>query len=776
MNTLIVAEKPSVALRIAIALGNNAQKRLNLNGVSYYEIDSPSGKIFVAAAVGHIYTIHQADEKRSYPVLNVEWAPSYEVNKNSYYTKKYLDVFKILGKQCDSYINACDFDIEGSVIGTNIIRFMGKGAESGAKRMKFSTTTIPDLQNAYSNLMPLDLNNFYAGEVRHMLDWLWGINLSRALSSTLAGTKFVRPLSIGRVQGPTLAILARRETEIQQFVSKPYWNVLALIKELEFANVKGDIFYPKAANHVLEHTNSNLKNALVDEVEKTEQLVRPYPPFDLTALQLEASRVLHLDPSTTLATAQVLYERGYTSYPRTSSQKLPPTLGLSKIIGEIAKNPAYTVLAKRLIDEKRFRPNEGMKTDEAHPAIYPTGIIPKALNDTESKLYNLIVIRFLACFAPYAKIARSKVTIKIGDEKYSANGTMIIEKGWYEFYQFGSAKEKMLPDFQKGSHVDVSKAYMQELKTQPPRRYGKAGLIAELEKKALGTKATRASIIDTLFKRGYIEGAAITVTSFGMSVYKALNENANMIINEETTKRLDDDMEEISEGKKSPEEVVKEGKDMLLEALKAFDQNKEKIGKQMQTGLVETEVPLGKCLKDGGDLIIKRSRIGKQFVACANYPKCTMTYSVPQNAKIVATGNVCEHCHTPIIKVIRKGKGVFEMDLDPDCITKQKWKEKREKKEKEKLEAQTAAKLKESKPKLAAKGKAVVQKTKQVVTQTAIVATPAKPVVAMKQENKSALDSNAFTINKNATQKKENKAKKISKPKLAKKTSKKKEK
>ncbi len=144
---------------------------------------------------------------------------------------------------------------------------------------------------------------------------------------------------------------------------------------------------------------------------------------------------------------------------------------------------------------------------------------------------------------------------------------------------------------------------MQELKTQPPKRYGKAGLIAELEKRVLGTKATRASIIDTLFKSGYIEGASITVTSFGMSVYNALNENANMIVNEETTRKLEEDMEQISEGKKSMKEVVDEGKQMLLEALKVFDSNKEKIAEEMQKGISETEVPLGKCLKDGGDLL-----------------------------------------------------------------------------------------------------------------------------------------------------------------------------
>lgn len=437
-------------------------------------------------------------------------------------------------------------------------------------------------------------------------------------------------------------------------------------------------------------------------------------------MQLEASRILRLDPTTTLATAQVLYERAYTSYPRTSSQKLPPTLGLSKIIGEIAKNPKYMQFANRLISEKRFRPNEGMKSDEAHPAIYPTGVIPKDLNDTESKLYDLIVKRFLSVFAPYAKVARMKVTIKIGEEKYSANGARTVEKGWFEFYEFAAIKEKSLPEFIKGSNADVSKAYMHELQTQPPRRYGKAALISELEKKNLGTKATRAAIIDTLFKRGYIEGSAIKVTSFGMSVYKALDENSNMIVNEETTKRLEEDMEKISEGKETPDSVLQEGKTMLIEALKTFDQNKEKIGKAMQEGIVDSQVSLGKCLKDGGDLIIRRSKLGKQFVACANYPKCVNTYSVPQNALIAPTDKVCEHCHTPIVKVIRKGRGVFEMDLDPECITKQKWKEKREQKLKAAAEKAKPISAKELKAKqIKPTGKQPKQKKQKVAVEAA---------------------------------------------------------
>jgi DNA topoisomerase-1 len=131
-------------------------------------------------------------------------------------------------------------------------------------------------------------------------------------------------------------------------------------------------------------------------------------------------------------------------------------------------------------------------------------------------------------------------------------------------------------------------------------------------------------------------------------------------------------MEEISQGKKSEEEVVKEGKGMLLDALKMFDSNKAKIKEELGKGLsLHNQAILGKCPKDGGDLVIRKSRVGKQFAACTNYPKCTNTYSVPQGALIAPTGKMCEMCHTPIIKVIRRGKAPFEMDLDPTCKSKE---------------------------------------------------------------------------------------------------------
>lgn len=749
MDTLIVAEKPSVALRLAIALGNGKHKRIANGRVGYYQIDNGGSYTYIVAAVGHLFTIRQVGNSREYPVFDIEWAPSYEVGKGSYFTKSYLDVIRSVAKRCDRFINACDFDIEGTVIGTNIIRdITGTDVDSlvkRSKRMKFSTTTIPDLINSFSNMMDLDINNFYAGEVRHMIDWLWGINLSRALTSALKKYGAGKQLSIGRVQGPTLAVLAERENKISNFKPEPYWKLTINIKSTKFTNDKGDIFNKNDADSALKETERNASDARITNVDEKELKRWPYPPFNLTGLQLESSRVFRMDPSTTLSIAQSLYEHSYISYPRTSSQKLPPTLGLPKIIEGIMKNPEYKEIASGIISRGVFRPVQGTKVDEAHPAIFPTGVEPKKMSDSERKIYDMIVRRFLACFSEPAELLNVNVSASVGAENYSASGSKIVKKGWLDIYSFARVDESTVDSFDGGEKCAAQDINMEDLQTKPPKRFSKAGLIAELERINLGTKATRASIIDTLFKRNYLEGSMIKVTKFGMTVYNALSKNCSMIMDVGTTRALEEDMERISKGEKKAEDVITESKEMLIKAIEQFDSSKGKIGEEMKDSFREVGV-LGKCPKCGGDLIIRRSRIGKQFVACAEYPKCTNTYPLPQNAKIVTTGEVCVKCKTPVIKVIRRGMPPFEIDLEPSCMEHTFTFKKKAKK---------AAIVKtEDKKKNAGK---TVKKTRKTTTKKSGTAKkPAKSTVKKKRAAKTSKSSKIPT-EKKATSKKNKK-------------------
>ncbi|MDE1761804.1 MAG: DNA topoisomerase I [Candidatus Micrarchaeota archaeon] len=681
MNKLIIAEKPSVALTIAVALSpEGSPQRKTINGVPYYEIPNGDDILYVVAAAGHLFTIRQKEGTSGFPVFNVEWVESYKQNKSSYFTKKYLDTIEIIAKKCTAYINACDYDIEGTVIGTNIIKFVSGGnvnsqvSPGNVKRMRFSTTTRPDLIESYKNITEFDANNFAAGEARHTLDWMWGINMSRALMHALMTTGIRKIISIGRVQGPTLAIAAQREYDIRSFTSKPFWQVLLKAKGVEFSNTKGNIFEKEAAEDALEATRNAAIS--VENVERKENAIRPYPPFDLTSLQLEASKIFKMDPSRTLQIAQSLYEKTYTSYPRTSSQKLPYTLNLPRIISELAKIQRYAQAAEYLLGAKMFRPNEGAKSDEAHPAIFPTGVMPKGLSEEEENVYDLIVRRFLSCFGNYAKVELTGVVLGAGEERYSAQGKVYKEKAWIDLYApYFRAEDVEMPEFKVGEKLKAEKIYSKEGKTKPPARFSKASLISLLERKELGTKATRAEVIDTLFRREYFKGSLIEVTDYGLSVYTALHDYCPDIIEEELTKQLDSDMEKIMKGSIGEGAVINEGKEIIQKLIGKFRANENKIGEALSKGLQASELAdvLGKCPADGGNLVVKRSRAGKQFVSCSNWPNCNTTYPLPQFAKVVPTKKVCELCHTPFVKVFRKGKRPFEMDLDPNCETKKDW-------------------------------------------------------------------------------------------------------
>ncbi|MHB1830215.1 MAG: DNA topoisomerase I [Candidatus Micrarchaeaceae archaeon] len=679
MNKLIVAEKPSVAVRIATALGDSRPRTESINGVRYFIASKDQDQIFIVSAVGHLFTLSQVGPNKV-PIFDIQWVPSYKVSTGAYFTKKYLDAIEIVGKQCTFFINACDYDIEGTVIGTNILKqIVNKNVnselgEGNFRRMRFSTTTDADLRESYANMNAFDSLNFDAGEARHKLDWMWGINMSRALMAAIATKGIRKTLSAGRVQGPALGILAKREMEIKNFVSKPYWKIIITSKGSNFEAKDKEIFEKKVAE--AQFNKAKASAIKVKSVDSDERSIRPFPPFDLTSLQIEASRVFHIDPSKTLAIAQSLYERSYISYPRTSSQKLPPTLNLPRVITAMSKIPEYAEMASKLIKESRFRPAEGAKDDEAHPAVYPTGEEPKKMSDEESKIYDLIARRFLACFGYYAKSAVKRVAIDVGGEEYRASGEKITLMGWMELYKYYTLRESQISDFTVGEAITPEKVDMKSLKTLPPKRYTKASIISVLEGKELGTKATRAEIIDTLFRRDYIKGSNIEVTEFGLSIYNALSAYCSEILDEDLTRKLELDMEKIQKGQATKSEVINEGKEIITSLIGKFKLKESQIGDELIKGLKESENSslIGPCSKCGtGSLILRRSAAGKNFIGCTDYPKCTNTYSVPQNAKIVATGKICELCHTPKIKVFRRGKRPFDMDLDPNCETKKDW-------------------------------------------------------------------------------------------------------
>jgi DNA topoisomerase-1 len=633
---LIITEKPSVAKKMADALADGKPIQKKEGQVSYYLVTYNKKDVVVCCAVGHLFTVAEKDAGGwNYPVFDVEWKQSALVSKGSAFTKKYADVIKKLAKDSESCTIATDYDIEGEVIGYNVMKYLCK--RDDAHRMKFSAITKQDLIDSYQKKSKtLNWGQVHAGVTRHELDWFYGINLSRALSNSIKKAGRFKVLSSGRVQGPALKILCDKEREIRAFKPKDYWD---LTLQTSAAGVSFDAGYEKnpvqdekTAKTVYAKTSG--KKAIVSSVDTKNKTQSPPNPFDLTSAQIEIYKLFGIQPKDGLAILQDLYINGYTSYPRTSSQKLPKELDYKKILTQLSRDPSYKNSAQQLLSKKKLTPNEGKKTDDAHPAIYPTGILPQNLEGRPFKVYDLIVKRFMATFGEPA--IRQHVTAKIEIEKevFVAKGARTIDSQWHALYApYVKLDETELPPLKEGADIENKKISLEQKQTKPPKRYTPASIIKELEKRGLGTKATRAAIIDNLFDRGYVHEASITVTDIGLKTCDVLEKYCPEILDDNLTREIEDEMEDLRLEKKKPDEVKDHAIHFLTKTLKRFDSNIKEIGVGLLEATKETE-SFGTCpLCNEGRIVQRRGKFGR-FLACSRYPDCTQTFKIPAKGKL----------------------------------------------------------------------------------------------------------------------------------------------
>jgi|TARA_B100001964_G_scaffold235304_1_gene295215 DNA topoisomerase-1 len=704
--TLIITEKPAAAAKIAAALSDATDEKItNKDKVSYYEFYKGSRRYIVGCAVGHLFGIQQIAKRGPFPNFEVEWRASYN-KKGGAFTEKYLKVLKKLAKEADDFIVATDFDVEGEVIGWNVVRFVCK--QKDAKRMKFSLLTKDALDESFDNLLPtLNWGAAIAGETRHYIDWFYGINLSRGLMKALSSTGTFRILSIGRVQGPALKIVADREAEINAFESEPYWNIYLNVKDKK--NQKVEVKHPKdifKKSELLKFKHLKGKKGVAATTIREDEVKAP-TPFDLTTLQTEAYKNCGYTPTQTLKAAQNLYLAGSISYPRTSSQKYDVSIGYDKILKKLKK---YTAAVKYAVNKT---PTEGKKVDPAHPAIYPTGDAKK-VPERDKKIYDLIVKRFISCFCESALVENKRIKVVVNGLNFSANGAQIKEKGWMNVYPY-STKETKIPTVD--GEVDVLEIRTEEKETKPPRRYSAASLVKELEKRGLGTKATRANIVETLYSRGYAREKSIEVTELGMRMVETLENYAPIILDEELTAEMTRELEEIEasdspkDGKKKEmdglhkeeEKILGHAKEVVTKIAKGMTKNLEKMGKsladanaivweQEREANTMTECPV--CHK-GKLRVMYGKRFSRYFVSCDAYPECKTIYSLPPKGMMkparlskkaaeeagVEEGSLdmCKDCGFPLIQSFQKGRAPWKLCFNMECPSNEELKKKKEK-------------------------------------------------------------------------------------------------
>jgi len=372
---------------------------------------------------------------------------------------------------------------------------------------------------------------------------------------------------------------------------------------------------------------------------------------------------------------------GLISYPRTSSQKLPESIGYKEIIKKLAKE----FKAEKLI--VREKPIEGPKTDPAHPSIYPTGN-KQILSGDDDKIYKLIVRRFLSLFCDNALIDNKTVKTNVDDFIFSKRGQSINKKAWLEIYP-SKLKEEEIPDMEGKANIIDSRIEQKE--TQPPKRYSPASIISELEKKNLGTKSTRAAILETLHDRGYVEGESIQATPLGISLINTLDKYSPIIIDEKLTREFELEMDNIqriqdkTKQEKKENDIIEKAKITITKISKDFEKSQNKIGQELVDANVEyraqqkLENALIKCPKCGkGDLAINYSKKTRRFfVSCNAYPECKTIYSLPPNGQIKKTDKICEECTWPMLMRLAKGKRPWTFCFNPACPTNKAWADKR---------------------------------------------------------------------------------------------------
>lgn len=680
--TLIICEKPDAARRIAQALGRPIES--NLAGISVFDVEWNRRHYKVCTALGHLYGLSDSTKNKSvYPALDLEWT---QIAKNPKAIRA-IKVISDLSKNAVGFVHACDYDQEGEVIGYNILEYACNGKYSNALRAKFSTLTGDEIKESFTDLSKPNRALAQAGRSRHVLDFIYGVNLSRALAKSFKASNHYYNLSIGRVQGPTLAFAVDREKEIRLHVPDPYWTIVGRFSK---RGQSFDACYEKAKIEKLAEAESIVKTCTgsegtVRDVNIKRIMLYPPTPFNIGDLQREAYRLFKILPGYTLSIAERMYLQALISYPRTSSQKLPPSIGYGKVISGISKIESYSSLAAMLLSRSQLIPNEGKMTDPAHPAIYPTGIAPsQRLGALEFKIYDLIVKRFLATFGHPATSQHTKVPIDVKGYIFNAEGSIPLYEGWMVFYKpYIKLEHNELPELKQGEKVKNYGIELEEKFAQPPHRYNQASLLAKMEQERIGTKATRADIIATLFKRNYIAIAkreGIEVTDLGFAVIDSMKAFVPAIVSVELTRTMEEQLERVEQGYIDNTSVIEQAVDRLIESLSEFMKKESDIGKKIadaasSSNIVQASTTiLGPCpiCKNGQLRIIHSRTTKKRFVGCSNYANgCKASAPLPQKGNIRRSGEACQICCWPVIGLMfaRRSKQ-WKICINSQCSSK----------------------------------------------------------------------------------------------------------
>ena len=639
---LIIVESPAKANTIKKFLGGNTK---------------------VVASMGHIRDLPKSK-------LGVDVEHDFEPEYINIRGKG--DLIKSLksdSKKAKKVYLATDPDREGEAIAWHLSKILEEDKDK-ITRVTFNEITKSAVQKAIKEPRNIDMDTVDAQQARRVLDRIVGYKIS-----PLLWKKVKRGLSAGRVQSVAVKLIVDRENEIENFIPQEYWNIYANLKDEKSKKEFEARFYGKdgkkqeiKSKEQVDEILKNIKNAkyIVSEIKKGEKKRNPAPPFTTSTMQQEASRKLGFTLKKTMQVAQTLYEGGFITYMRTDSTRI------SEEARAAAKTHIVSTYGEEYYENRYYKTNKDAQ--DAHEGIRPTysdtepDDVKNDLTKDQYKLYKLIYNRFMASQMKPAVYDTMAVNIKANDYDFKANGQNLKFKGFMILYVEGTdekeeQEEGMLPELQENQEVKLIKINPKQSFTEPPARYTEASLVKALEEKGIGRPSTYSPTITTILERRYIEKEQkqLVPTELGKIVNKLLTENFTDIINVEFTAKIENEFDEIAEGKEP-------WKQMIREFYGPFEKELEKVEKDLEHVELVDEVSDVQCEKCGRMMVYKYGRYGK-FLACPGFPECRNVKSIIETIDVP-----CPKCGATVqVRKTKRRRKYYICENNPESCDYISW-------------------------------------------------------------------------------------------------------
>ncbi len=731
---LIVTEKNNSAKKIADILGRGEAKEDKTYKVPFYTwTDEDGGEQMTIGLKGHVLGPAFPEGYSNWQKTDLHDLIDAELIKEPT-DKNVVKAIKKVAKEADELVIATDFDREGELIGLEALEEMldanpalgtREEADEGTlriKRARYSALTKEEIERAFDELDELSYPLANAGAARQDIDLLWGATLTRAVSlaSRRFGSNF---LSVGRVQSPTLGLIVEREMERRAHVAKPFWELFAKFEHPDGGfetHHATDKFWDKAeADAAFAGTSGP---GVVKAVTARKNMLRPSTPYNTTAFSTDASSRLGITPASAMRIAEDLYMDGFISYPRTDNTVYPASLPLRDLVASLVRVKEFSAAAP-LLDQPQLTPTRCKKETTDHPPIYPTQAIhPNALEGPKKRVYELVVRRFLATFSPPMITESTRADIEAGSETYFVRGSVVVDPGYAAIYTYARSADDEIPALQEGQSLELAappevvgedgvttNPWLVGTETQPPSRISQAKLIEMMEERGLGTKATRADIIQKLFDRGYVYANPPVPSETGIALYEAFKNYVPAMATPEMTAQLEAEMDRIAAGEMTKGAVVGESRELLHRTWTEIDGSREDLAKVIWKGMDEDRI-LGPCkvceeagrTKEDGSpnmlRIIRAKKSGKRFVGCSGWTlddpeSCDQTFPLPQRGDVFKLEDRCSICdQTPRLKVVPFRGRPWNLCLNDDCESMQEMKKRRAEREAAKKAKEAMAK------------------------------------------------------------------------------------